>query len=451
MFLPVGDDQEHDRAPAVAVALIAINVAAFLALCLPEPKPWAMRELALVPSEPRPLALLGHMVLHGGWMHLGGNMLFLWVFGRLAEERLGHVGFAMFYLLSGAAAAALHAGTTAHPDAPMIGASGAVSGAIGAALALVPRAHIKVLYWFFFIGTFHLALGWWVAIWLAGQVYFASQGFGNVAYVAHLGGFGAGYAAAWAVAFFAELRRRRRAPAEARATEIRRPFAEVGTEPDPVFLDDTIDAFAVVMLGPADPARAAAAAAPATGRPPDEIERRLRATRGVALRGVPRTAADAARRELAAQGLAAALIADQAANLPPAPQAVESASWDDRRLRLRLGEQSISIGWRAPVVATALRLPDGPAIDLFLSRRVAYRIRVKPGLGLTRVSGRREEDVGLSALAQDLERYRESAGNDEGVHALASGGEPPSFPGPPDYEDYLLRVFHLAQAGHPVR
>lgn len=450
MFLPIGDDQEHERTPSLTVALIVVNVAVFLAVCLPEPRPWAMRELAFVPSEPRPLAFLGHMFLHGGWMHLGGNMVFLWIFGRLSEERLGHLGFAGFYLLSGFAAAALHAGTTGRPDAPMIGASGAVSGAIGAALALAPRAQIKVLYWFFFIGTFHLAIGWWVLIWLAGQVFSASRGVGNVAYVAHLGGFGAGYAAAWAVAVYADRRRARRAPPEARGSEVPRLFADVGSEPDPVFLDDTIDAFALVLMGEADPARAAAVAAPATGRPADEIERRLRATRGV-LRRLTRASADAARRDLAAQGFVAALIADQAANLPPAPRVVESASWDERRIRLRLGEQAITVGWSAPIVATALRLGAEPVVDLFVTRKDAYRIRAKPGLGLTRVAGRREEDVDLSELARDLERHREGRGNDEGIRLLAGGGEPPSFPDPADYDDYLLRVFHLAQAGHPVR
>src|SRR5438552_4740974 len=148
MFLPIGDDQEHERSPFITYSLIAANILAFLLFCaVPERLAAAIEVAAFVPARPRPLTLLTSMFLHADLLHLGGNMVFLWIFGRLTEERIGRFAFALFFPVCGIAASFLHAATTPIPEAPILGASGAVSGAVGAALILCPRAKIKVLYW----------------------------------------------------------------------------------------------------------------------------------------------------------------------------------------------------------------------------------------------------------------------------------------------------------------
>ena len=151
--------------------------------------------------------LFTYMFLHGGWLHLLGNAWFLWVFGRGVEERLGPVRFLVFYLLCGVTGALIHAGVTlraAGPESvqawtPLVGASGAISGLLGAYLVLYPRAKIvTAVPIVVFIKL--LALPAWVflLVWLGLQVA-AQSGLGeaNVAYGAHLGGFAAGVGTVW--------------------------------------------------------------------------------------------------------------------------------------------------------------------------------------------------------------------------------------------------------------
>ena len=152
-------------------------------------------ELALVPPT---LTVFTSMFVHGGWMHLVGNMLYLWIFGNNVEDAMGHVRFVIFYLLCGVAA--VLAQSLPNPDSaiPMIGASGAISGVLGAYLLLYPHARVLVLIPIgFYSRLVHLpamaVLGFWFVLQLVSSA-LADPRAGGVAFGAHVGGFVAGMA-----------------------------------------------------------------------------------------------------------------------------------------------------------------------------------------------------------------------------------------------------------------
>jgi membrane associated rhomboid family serine protease len=210
-MLPIGDDAESGATPIVTWALVALNVLAFL-FEMAQPanaleafvQAWGVvpREYAagrdLAPSIPLPFwsTLLTSMFLHGGWMHLGGNMLYLAVFGDNIERRLGSARFLAFYLLCGLAAAAGHILFALNSDVPTIGASGAISGVLGGYLVLFPRNRVRVLTNRGIVAMPAMAvLGIWIVIQVVSQMSasFAPSG-GGVAYMAHIAGFVAGIA-----------------------------------------------------------------------------------------------------------------------------------------------------------------------------------------------------------------------------------------------------------------
>jgi len=136
------------------------------------------------------------MFLHGGWLHLLGNMWFLWLFGNNIEDSMGHVRYAVFYLLTGVLAGGAHVLSATGSAIPTIGASGAISGVMGAYLLLYPRVRIYTLFFFFFFIRI-IAIPAWIVLleWLAIQVLSgvtAAAAAGGVAFWAHVGGFAAG-------------------------------------------------------------------------------------------------------------------------------------------------------------------------------------------------------------------------------------------------------------------
>ena len=211
-MFPVGDEQIQGGPPAfVTWALIAINVLAFL-LEVSRPSPGALaafidawgvvpREYAAVrdlpPTIPLPFwsTLVTSMFLHGGWMHLGGNMLYLWIFGDNLEKVMGPVRFVAFYLLCGLAASAAHILSNMGSGVPAVGASGAISGVLGGYLLLFPKNRIRVLTRGGIAQVPAIAvLGLWILIQFingVGSVTATSETDG-VAYMAHIGGFAAG-------------------------------------------------------------------------------------------------------------------------------------------------------------------------------------------------------------------------------------------------------------------
>jgi len=142
-------------------------------------------------------ALFTSMFMHGGWVHLIGNLWFLWIFGNNIEDSMGHLRFLVFYLVTGLVAAMAHVVMAPDSTVPMVGASGAISGVMGAYLILYPRARIDTLFWFvFLIRVFPLPawvmLGYWMLLQFLGSAGAALAGGGGVAYAAHIGGFLAG-------------------------------------------------------------------------------------------------------------------------------------------------------------------------------------------------------------------------------------------------------------------
>jgi membrane associated rhomboid family serine protease len=200
-MFPIRDHNPSERTPFVTWALIAANVAIFLVTWPMFSDPVALERLyytwGLVPRLSEPTTYLTSMFLHGGIMHLLGNMLFLWIFGDNLEEEMGHLGFLGFYLAGGLAAAWLQVAADPRSDIPMVGASGAIAGVMGGYLLLFPKARVDVLLFFVIIIRVipvpaWIMLGVWFGLQLVGG-YNANSQTGGVAYWAHAGGFVAGF------------------------------------------------------------------------------------------------------------------------------------------------------------------------------------------------------------------------------------------------------------------
>lgn len=151
----------------------------------------------VVTNDAHPLTLLTHMFLHGSWLHILGNLWFLWIFGNNVEDSMGHVRFASFYLLCGLAAAAAQILADPSSGVPMVGASGAIGGVMGAYLMLYPRVHVHMLVWFgFYVTTIAIPaiwmLGYWFLIQVVGGFGSLAERTGGIAFWAHVGGFLAG-------------------------------------------------------------------------------------------------------------------------------------------------------------------------------------------------------------------------------------------------------------------
>ncbi len=215
MFFPLRDNNPRNTVPVVTIALIVINCLVFLReFTLDEASTSLMiQNLGLIPSrtvaffsgEPVTISqalvpLLTSMFLHGGWMHLIGNMWFLWIFGDNVEDRVGHMRFVLFYLCCGLAGSLAHMVSSPASTVPTVGASGAIAGVLGAYLITYPRAKVLTLIpIFFFITTVEIPAYLFLFGWFAYQFFFGmvslgpeGQMGGGVAWFAHIGGFLAG-------------------------------------------------------------------------------------------------------------------------------------------------------------------------------------------------------------------------------------------------------------------
>lgn len=203
-MFPIRDHNPSGRIPYVTYALIAANIGIFLmyfAIIGQDAKfasfldNWAMIPAEVMVGEDRH-TLLTSMFLHGGWMHLAGNMLFLWIFGDNLEDAFGHLGFLVFYLLCGFAADAAHLLSDPNSQVPVVGASGAIAGVMGGYLLLYPKAKVDILLIFIvFFRVFTIPAWIVLAIWFGIQVFSGAASTaagGGVAYWAHAGGFVAG-------------------------------------------------------------------------------------------------------------------------------------------------------------------------------------------------------------------------------------------------------------------
>ena len=224
-MFPLYDENPHFLTPVTPLAIIAANAAVWILVQGHGTDPALGRSvcaLGLVPGElldhlapgtQVPLGgdlvcvttgqagwhtLVTSMFLHGGWMHLIGNMWFLWIFGNNVEDSMGHARFALFYLLCGLAAAALQIALQPSSGLPMVGASGAIGGVMGAYVVLYPRVRIHTgVFLGFYFARFSVSAGFMLGYWfllqlLGGASSLGRSGVGGVAFWAHVGGFAAG-------------------------------------------------------------------------------------------------------------------------------------------------------------------------------------------------------------------------------------------------------------------
>ena len=203
-MIPIGDDNSSSKTfPLITYALIAINVLVFL-VELTGGDAFIMK-WSFIPSRftanllSDSATLLSSMFMHAGWLHLGGNMLYLWIFGDNVEDRFGHLPFIIFYLLSGVAATFSQLAFSLGSDIPNLGASGAIAGVLGAYVLMFPQRRVNVL-----LGRgvtqmpAFIVLGFWFVLQFFSGVGSIAQSSetGGVAYMAHIGGFVAGFALA---------------------------------------------------------------------------------------------------------------------------------------------------------------------------------------------------------------------------------------------------------------
>ncbi len=198
MFFPYGDDQVHGgHRPLVSYTFLALNIGVFLWQILePGAGAFTMRYSA-VPADilaGRNLdTLVTSMFLHGGILHLLGNMVFLWIFADNIESTIGSLRFLLFYLLGGIAATAAHIATDPFSPIPMLGASGAISAVLGAYLVMYPKSRIKVFLLFLIFIPIRvpavLFLGLWFYMQMTSGLGALSGESGGVAWWAHVGGF----------------------------------------------------------------------------------------------------------------------------------------------------------------------------------------------------------------------------------------------------------------------
>jgi membrane associated rhomboid family serine protease len=205
MFLPLHDDTHLRiiRFQFVTITIIAVNIIIFVLMHVVMPAATSSmieNNFGLVPAEvmhfshdagsiPEPFTLITSMFLHGNWMHLIGNVLFMWVFADNVEDAYGYLGFALFYLLCGVIGGLMHVLIVPHSMSPLIGASGAVSGVLAAYLILYPRARVWII-----IGLLvpvPLQAAWVLGGWFLLQVYSlaAAAPGSDVAWWDHMGGF----------------------------------------------------------------------------------------------------------------------------------------------------------------------------------------------------------------------------------------------------------------------
>jgi len=191
IVIPISDDTPRRRTPLVTISIIALCTFAFLAQrILVMDMEGFYESSGFIPGRFLHLSLITSMFLHGSILHLTGNMLFLWIFGDNVEDRFSHLGYLGLYFSCGLAASILHTLFNLGSSTPAIGASGAISGVMGAYCILFPMARIKLL---FVYRTLHLPallyLGFWFLLQLMFGLLYHSVGLSNIAWFAHIGGF----------------------------------------------------------------------------------------------------------------------------------------------------------------------------------------------------------------------------------------------------------------------
>lgn len=202
-MIPLRSSEPHYKPATVTLLLIVANVLVFLyelSLGNGYQLNHFIATYGIVPDRLRLSSVITSMFIHGGFLHILGNMWFLWIFGRGVEDTLGHVKFLIFYFACGIAAAVVHIAVNANSPIPTVGASGAIAGVMGAYLVKFPRARVVTLVFIiFFITTLDIPAAFLLLYWFAiqffsgvGSVGYSQASSGDVAWFAHIGGFLAG-------------------------------------------------------------------------------------------------------------------------------------------------------------------------------------------------------------------------------------------------------------------
>ncbi len=206
-MIPLKDDIPRSTFPFITIAIILINIIVFvyqisigdwderLFIVRAGAIPYEishLRDLHPPNLVPIPFTIFTALFIHGGIAHLAGNMIYLWIFGDNIEDKLGHLRFLLFYLIAGMIATLAHVLLAPASHTPMIGASGAIAGILGAYLILFPRATVSTLiFLFIFIDIVKIPALVFLVLWFAFQLMSSGHG-GNIAWYAHIGGFIAG-------------------------------------------------------------------------------------------------------------------------------------------------------------------------------------------------------------------------------------------------------------------
>jgi membrane associated rhomboid family serine protease len=207
--IPINDENPTELTPWMTVVLIIINLLIWFLVQQPQSMDALQASVDVFGARPCEVtgacaveglggsAIITSMFMHGGWAHIGGNMLFLWVFGNNIEDSMGHLRFLAFYLICGVAAAMGHVFFSPMSQMPMVGASGAISGIMGGYILLYPRARVRTYFppfFFFRIRAFFFLLLWFVLQLFSGlsMLGLPESESGGVAVWAHIGGFVAG-------------------------------------------------------------------------------------------------------------------------------------------------------------------------------------------------------------------------------------------------------------------
>ena len=214
-MFPISDVIPSRTTPFVTIGLIALNALAFLyELRLSDAELDRLaRTAGIVPAAFAPIDILSSMFLHGGWLHFLGNMLYLWIFGDNVEDRFGHLRFLAFYVACGAAAAATQVFINPASTVPMIGASGAIAGVMGAYFVLFPQSRVlAAVFILFIIDVVEIPAIFFLGIWFLMQLFsgvgsLVETAEGGVAFFAHIGGFAAGALAGGLARMHARSRR----------------------------------------------------------------------------------------------------------------------------------------------------------------------------------------------------------------------------------------------------
>jgi len=212
-MIPLKDENPSKTVPIVNICLILTNFSVFVYqnFFVPGGAEPLIKRLGFIPYEvinavdldtkhlvAAPLTLLSSMFVHGGWLHLLGNMLYLWIFGDNVEDTLGHIKYLCFYIMCGVMASLTHGFLNLNSQVPVVGASGAIGGVLGAYMFLFPKARIKTaLILLVFVQVVSIPavilLGYWILIQiLSGMTEFGSLTRTGIAWFAHVGGFVAG-------------------------------------------------------------------------------------------------------------------------------------------------------------------------------------------------------------------------------------------------------------------